>query len=223
MRLDRRLQALTRQLGLECPRHGGTLLRCPRCDAGEPLPEVLAAPLQQLVDTIVARVGREAVKAAWLRVPLPPQHAPCHCGSARQCPSCQTSFGRRLLLHEIALTNDEQRQLNHILATCQRYDRTRPGIGTKPAQKTQVLPSRLPRSGMGVSPQHPGSSSLPTKKESRCTSQSTQVPLDPQRPAKKIGPGDTYRHALSRPRRVACRPATERIARSILPFSSCGV
>jgi hypothetical protein len=68
-----------------------------------------------------------------------------------------------------------------------------------------------------------GSWALPTKKESRCTSQSTQVPLDPQRPAKKIGPGDTYRHALSRPRRVACRPATERIARSILPFSSCGV
>jgi hypothetical protein len=33
-----------------------------------------------------------------------------------------------------------------------------------------------------------GSSSLPTKKESRCTSQGTQMPPGPQRPAKKWVP-----------------------------------
>jgi hypothetical protein len=45
----------------------------------------------------------------------------------------------------------------------------------------------------------------------------------PSAACKKNGPGSPYRHALSRPMRMACWPATEKIVNSILPFSSCGV
>jgi len=120
MRYDRRLQTLTRQLGLECPRHG-TWLICRGCDrSGDPLPETLSTALQHLIDGIVARVGCEGVQAAWRRLPTSPPVTPCgRCGGPRHCASCQESFGRRWF-REIGLTDDEQRGLDRLLATCRR-------------------------------------------------------------------------------------------------------
>jgi len=77
--------------------------------------------------------------------------------------------------------------------------------------------------GTGKCVHIPGSYPLPTKKERRSPGQGAQKPLDPQRPAHKMGPSGTYQHALSRPMRVACRPIPGRYDVPCSHFSSCGV
>jgi hypothetical protein len=122
--LKRRLSALARQLG--CHVHGAPL-SCRTCEAPKPLPAPLSMILDDLINTVVARVGTEALRALVGRVPPPPQlDRPCrHCGGARQCGACQTRYAQAVF-GAIGLTADEQRVLDDLMATCRRLDRARP-------------------------------------------------------------------------------------------------
>jgi hypothetical protein len=117
MRYDRRLQTVSRQLGLACPRHDA-LLVC-ACHPPEPLPEHLEAGLDVLVTAIVARIGREAGRAACLRVPLPLTFDACpRCGVRRRCLACAERH-TKALLREIGLTAAEKAMVETMQETLQ--------------------------------------------------------------------------------------------------------
>ena len=120
MNYNRRLSALAHQLG--CPVHGSPL-SCPVCDPPEPMPEPLTTAAGDFINAILARVGREGLRAAALQVTPPPVHDTCpRCGTRRQCGACQVRH-TKALLREIQLTSDEQATLETILATCRRMER----------------------------------------------------------------------------------------------------
>jgi hypothetical protein len=119
---NRRLAALARQVG--CPVHGA-LLSCPGCDVPEPLPEPLSTGVGEFIEAVLARIGREGIRAICLRVPPPPGQRPCgRCGGSRQCPSCQEEY-RQAIFGHIELTAAEQAMLDALLAECRARERER--------------------------------------------------------------------------------------------------
>jgi hypothetical protein len=115
-----RLTRLARQLG--CPTHEAPLT-CPACEVPPPLPADLSTMMDALADTIVTRIGREALRAVCLRVPLPPIFDACaRCGRGRKCGACQADH-TQALLQAIGLTADEQTMVERALAACRARDR----------------------------------------------------------------------------------------------------
>jgi hypothetical protein len=121
MRYDRRLHTLSRRLGLRCPRHEERLT-CPMCDVPPPLPADLSAMQDVIIDTILTRIGREALRVVCRRVPRAPAFNACaRCGTARQCVACGADYGRALL-QAIGLTATEQAIVARALAECRARD-----------------------------------------------------------------------------------------------------
>jgi hypothetical protein len=115
-----RLNRVARALG--CQIHGEPL-NCPTCEPPAPYPEPVETGTHDFIEGLVARVGREGLKAAALRLTPAPVHEPCPCcGSPRQCLSCQARYGHAFLA-AIGLMPDERATMETLLATCRRMER----------------------------------------------------------------------------------------------------
>ncbi len=112
-----------RQAGL-CPRHERRPF-CAPCESPELLPAPLSTGVGDFIEAIVARVGPEGLRVAFLRVPPPPVYGRCgRCGGPRQCGACQADYGRAVF-HAIGLTAAEQATLDALLADCRARERER--------------------------------------------------------------------------------------------------
>ena len=120
-RYAQRLSRLARVFG--CCVHS-EILHCPRCEPPAPYPEPLAQEMSNLIDAIIARVPRESLRAAALRVPRPPVQELCGCGARLQCMRCQVRQ-TTLLLAAIGLMPDEQAWLDSMIDTCRQIDERR--------------------------------------------------------------------------------------------------
>jgi hypothetical protein len=118
MKRERRLLRIARQMG--CAKHGARL-HCQVCAVRAPLPEPISSGLDTLLDAIVARLGKDAVRRVCRRVPMPDSDVCPRCGSRRTCPDCTVAHGRRLF-RELDLVPDEQAQLQSLLALCREKD-----------------------------------------------------------------------------------------------------